>query len=69
MKWEYRVFDSKDVKRDGLLKGRSRESIERFLDGLGEDGWEVVSMTFRELESRSSFTGVAKRPVGDEGEA
>jgi len=66
MKWDYKVFDSKDVKRDGLLKGRSRESIERFLNGLGEDGWEVVNITFRELELRSSFTGVAKRPVGED---
>lgn len=67
MKWEYRLFDSKDVKRDGLLKGKSRESIERYLNKLGDEGWEVVNITFRELESRSSFTGVAKRQLaGDD---
>lgn len=63
MKWKYRVFDSKDFRRDGLLKGRSRESIERFLNKLGSDVGEVINITFRELESRSSFTGVAKRPI------
>lgn len=63
MKWEYKLFDSKDVKRDGLLKGKSRESIEKYLNGLGHEGWEVVNITFRELESRSSFTGVAKRLI------
>ncbi|HUT77290.1 MAG TPA: hypothetical protein VM285_06375 [Polyangia bacterium] len=59
--WEYRVIDSNDVAREGLFTGRSREAIEGYLNGLGAEGWEVVNVDFRELESRSSFTGVAKR--------
>ena len=60
-RWEYKIIDSNDVKRDGLLKGRSRESIERYLCEVGAEGWEIVAADFRELESRSSFTAVAKR--------
>ncbi len=60
--WEYKVIDSKDVKREGLFGGRSREAIEGYLNGLGSEGWEVVNIDFRELEDRTSFTGVARRP-------
>jgi hypothetical protein len=59
--WEYKLIDSNDVKRDGLFKGRSRESIERYLDEIGAAGWEIINVDFRELESRSSFTAIAKR--------
>lgn len=60
-KWEYKLIDSNDIKRDGLLKGRSRETIESYLGEIGAAGWEIVNMDFRELESRSSFTAIAKR--------
>lgn len=60
-RWEYRIVDSNDVAREGLLRGRSREAVERYLGELGDAGWEIVNVDFRELESRSSFTGIAKR--------
>ena len=63
-KWEYKIVDSRDIKRDGLFKGRTRESVERYLSELGEQGWELINVDFRELEGRDSFTGIAKRPKG-----
>lgn len=61
-RWEYRLIDSKDVERAGLLKGRSREALEEYLNTLGLEGWEVVSLDYRESEgSRWNFNGVAKR--------
>ena len=63
-KWEYKVVDSKDIRRDGLFKGKTRESIEKYLNELGEQGWELVNIDFRELENRSSFSGVMKRETG-----
>lgn len=59
--WEYRIIDSQEVAREGLFRGRSREAVETFLNGLGSDGWEVINMDWREFEGRLSFTGVAKR--------
>ena len=61
-KWEYRLFDSAKVKREGVFKGRSQEALEAYLNELGEEGWEIVNIDFRELQSRTSFLGVAKRP-------
>ena len=60
-KWEYIVLDSKDIPRAGILKGRDRSGVEKYLNNLGREGWELVNIDFRELESRFEFTGVAKR--------
>ena len=60
-KWQYKIIDSKDVSREGIFKGRSREKIEEYLNNLGEEGWEIINIDGYELESRTSFIGVAKR--------
>ena len=60
-KWEYKIIDSKDVSREGIFKGRTREKIEQYLNALGEEGWEIVNIDSFELESRTSFVGIAKR--------
>lgn len=63
-KWEYKILDSSDVPRAGFLKGRDRSDVEKFLNSLGREGWELVNIDFRELEGRFEFTGVAKRAKG-----
>ena len=60
-KWEYKVLDSKDIPRAGILKGRDRSGVEEYFNNLGREGWELVNIDFREFESRFEFTGVAKR--------
>ena len=60
-KWEYKVLDSKDIPRAGILKGRDRSGVEKYLNGLGREGWELVNIDFREFEGRFEFTAVAKR--------
>ena len=60
-KWEYKIVDSSDVPRAGILKGRDRSDVETYLNNLGQQGWELVNADFRELEHRFDFTGVAKR--------
>ena len=60
-KWEYKIIDSKDVSREGIFKGRSREKLEEYLNNLGEEGWEIVKIDSLELDGRTSFVGVAKR--------
>ena len=59
--WEYKIIDSRDVPRGGILKGRSREALEAYLNQLGASGWEVVNIDSLELEGRRSFVGLAKR--------
>lgn len=60
-KWEYRILDSKDVAGGGIFKGKDRADVETYLNQIGNDGWEVINLDFRELEGRFEFTGVAKR--------
>ncbi|MBI4483867.1 MAG: DUF4177 domain-containing protein [Acidobacteria bacterium] len=62
-KWEYRIVDSEDVESEGLLKGRSREALEAYLNKLGAEGWELINVDALELEGRREFVGVAKREL------
>ena len=62
-KFEYKIIDSKDVASAGVFKGRQRADVETYLCTLGEDGWEIINMDFRELEGRLEFSGVAKREI------
>ncbi len=62
--WEYMVLDSKDVRRAGVFKGRDRKEINDYLNTLGNEGWEIVNLDFRELDGRFEFSGVAKREKG-----
>ena len=62
-KWEYKIVDSKDVSGGGIFKGKDRAGIEAYLNGLGMDGWEIITLDFNELGNRFDFSGVAKREV------
>ena len=63
-KWEYRILDSQDVEGEGLFgEKRSKKDIEEYLNKLGRQGWEVVSMDVSEAEERINFVGVAKREL------
>ena len=62
-KWEYRILDSKDVAKRGLLKGRARADVEGYLNELGNEGWEIINLDFRELGTRAEFFGVAKKEI------
>jgi len=62
-KWEYMIVDSMDLERRLTLKGPSRDEIEKYFDVLGSEGWEIVNIDWREMDKRSSFTGVAKREI------
>ena len=63
-KWEYKIVDSKDVAGGGFFKGKDRAEVDKYLNALGAEGWEIVNLDFRELENRFEFTGVAKREMG-----
>ncbi len=62
-KWEYTIVDSKDIEGRGPFRGKERQKVESYLNELGNDGWEVFNLHFRELEKRYEFFGVARREV------
>jgi hypothetical protein len=63
-KWEYKIVDTKDVPGGGILKGKSRDSIEDYLNKLGGQGWEIVNLDALELQgTHLTFLGVAKREM------
>ena len=60
-KFEYKLIDTKEVKSAGVFKGRQQEDIEAYLNELGQQGWELVNVDFRELEGSREFSGIMKR--------
>ena len=65
-KWQYKILDSKQAEGGGFLKGRALPDFEAYLNTLGSEGWEVISLDFKteflgRTEPGASFFGVAKR--------
>jgi hypothetical protein len=65
-KWEYMIIDSNEMGRGidlkDLISGPRKEKVEKYLNQIGSEGWEVVNIDFVD-ELRVHFTGLAKREV------
>lgn len=62
-KYQYKVVDTRDVGSAGLFKGRQRSDVEEYLNLLGNEGWELVNVDFRELEGGLEFAGIMKKEL------
>lgn len=60
--WEYKLLSAADVTTEGFGKGRSREALEAYLNSLGDEGWEMVTVDFPDgYENPTRFSACAKR--------
>ena len=62
-KWEYKIIDSKNSGPGKFWTGTSTELVEKYLNALGAEGWEVINIDVLELEGRREFVGLAKRAI------
>ena len=63
-RWEYKLLSAIDVQSEGWTKGRSRETLEAYLNTLGEQGWEMVTVDFPDgYDNPTRFSACAKREV------
>lgn len=60
LEWEYKIIDSHEVPRQGVLKGNSKKVLEDYLNDLGRQGWEFIKIDFRDGLG-ISFVAIAKR--------
>jgi len=63
-RWEYKLLSTKDLPGGGMLemKERKREAVEAYLNQLGDEGWEIVSIDFSDtMASTSFFQALARR--------
>ena len=66
-KWEYMLIDSKKLPeaKQGLFSKPkvAVEEAEKYLNRLGEEGWEIIDLDFDFLiHETGNFVGMAKRP-------
>ena len=60
-RWEYRIITHKDVESEGIIKGRTRDSLEQYLNDLGDEGWELINVDFVDHMEWRQFSAVVKR--------
>ncbi|MBB68099.1 MAG: hypothetical protein CMP19_11400 [Rickettsiales bacterium] len=64
--WEYKIVNSADAKKRGFLTGLTVEDVEKYLNSLGSQGWEIIDLDFQMDPTMpggpTHFHGVAKRP-------
>lgn len=54
--YEYKVISSRDI------KGKDGAAVDEYLNSLGSEGWELVSIDMKEKEGTAiSFLGLMKR--------
>lgn len=63
-KWEYRILDSHELEGEGVYSDNiNRKVIEEYLNRIGKQGWEIISIDVIENAQRINFVGVAKREL------
>lgn len=62
-KWEYMIVDSRKAEGGSFFEGKSANDIQKYLNALGSEGWNIVSLSFKESLDNIAFFGVAKREI------
>lgn len=60
-RWEYRVIDSRQIPGSSLFRGKKAEETEKYLNRMGQEGWEIINLDFNDMAGQVDFVGIAKR--------
>ena len=61
-KWEYKIIDSMRIP-GGIFRGKKFDEIEKHLNEMGKDGWEIINLDFNDVTGQMDFVGVARREL------
>lgn len=64
--WEYKILDSRLLPGGGKFKGKEKDIVDLYFSKIGREGWEIVSLDFREIQRGYEFAGIAKREITKE---
>lgn len=66
IQWEYLVIDSRFLPGGGKFKGKEKDIVDMYFTKIGHEGWEVISLDFRDVQRGYEFVGLAKRLITKE---
>ncbi len=61
-KWEYKIIDSMRIP-GGIFRGKKFDEIEKYLNEIGKEGWEIINLDFNDVTGQMDFVGVARREL------
>lgn len=61
-KWEYKIIDSTHL-AGGIFRGKKFHEIEKYLNEIGREGWEIINLDFNDITGQMDFVGVARREL------
>lgn len=47
----------------GIFRGKKFDKIEKHLNEIGKEGWEIINLDFNDVTGQMDFVGVAKREL------
>lgn len=53
--WEYELFSSMDLPKQGWFSQPTREGVMDHLNRLGQDGWEVINVQFAVVDGPNYY--------------
>ncbi|MBU4444185.1 MAG: DUF4177 domain-containing protein [Candidatus Marinimicrobia bacterium] len=64
-KWEYRIIDSMRIP-GGIFRGKKFDEVDKYLNEIGKEGWEIINLDFNDVTGQMDFVGVARRELKTE---
>jgi len=61
-KWEYKIIDSMRIP-GGIFRGKKFDEVDKYLNEIGKEGWEIINLDFNDVTGQMDFVGVAKREL------
>ncbi|MCK4715168.1 MAG: DUF4177 domain-containing protein [Candidatus Marinimicrobia bacterium] len=61
-KWEYKIIDSMRIP-GGIFRGKKFDEVDKYLNEIGKEGWEIINLDFNDVTGQMDFVGVARREL------
>ena len=47
----------------GIFRGKKFNEVDKYLNEIGKEGWEIINLDFNDVTGQMDFVGVARREL------